>query len=151
MAMPTFRFDVSAWRRIDTLALKHNQIPHIKDKDNWFGLCREGLWAVLARVYGAQKHIESLYEGKRRIPILDNEYDVSSLWFQMASMLECATFALNALGYAFLPDRFRSLESEKALKDVTWRDVLDKDRNGENSSRGYAKAFPAFQLDWLGR
>lgn len=144
-------FDLSNYGLLDQIALLACQSYNLGNSGDWFGAFRGGLYGFHSRIHGLITHYLTVHEWlpTPRIPS-ETEYHLASIFFNMDSAVECLTFSLNALGYASAPSAFRDVCSEKALKQISPKDIL-----GEPSATpprhpisGYEDFFPKLQTHW---
>lgn len=125
---------------LDALAqvAAHDQV--LGNKHNW-------LFTFRSALSGFRSRLESLEESR----VLVYEWHPFGLWsryerhvavmlFAMDSAFECLVFGLNALGQAKSPDTFRTVNSERALRQISPRDLI-----GEKPLQGWTLLFPRFQ------
>jgi hypothetical protein len=132
------QFDLAPYRRLDRFALLACQDYNLGNVTDWFGTFRGGLAGFNSRTYGVETHFRLVHAWlpKRRGP-LETEYHIASIFFNMGSAIECLTFALNALGFAALPGRFRDVTDDRQLRSVTPWDILGK-HNSDTSIAPFA-------------
>ncbi len=143
-----FTFDRIAFVKLDDFALLACQKYNLGNDTDWFGSFRGGLYGFYSRIYGIAEHYRLVHSW---IPRLrhpsETEYHVTSTLFNMDSAFECLTYALNALGYAYLFKSFRDVTSKKALSRICPSDILGKpsDNPPESPLEGYSVIFPETQ------
>ncbi len=144
-------FDLSDYGLLDQFAQLACQSYNLGNRADWFGSFRGGLYGFHARIHGLITHYLNVHEWlpAPRIPS-ETEYHLASIFFNMDSAIECLTFALSSLGYAAAPEAFRDMSSEKALMQISPKDII-----GEPSAKlprppisGYKLFFPKFQAHW---
>lgn len=145
-------FDLQAFEEIDQFALLACQKHNCGNKTDWFGAFRGGLYGCYARIRGVVAHYYAVHAWvpKERLPV-ETEYHLASLFFNMDSLIECITFALNALGFGTHVSDFRDVTNEKELKKVSPYDIIGRSEisSSQKPLAGYAKIFPSLQDHWL--
>lgn len=141
--------DYSVFQELDRFALLACQKYNLGNKPDWFGSFRGGLHGFYARTHGMQVHYRALHSWfppRYRGPP-DTDYHLSSVFFNMDSAIECLTFALNALGFAALPEEFNDIADSKQLRRIAPHNVLGNLPKTPPLS-GYSKMFPNVQNYW---
>ncbi|MBU1413961.1 hypothetical protein KKC22_20800 [Myxococcota bacterium] len=110
---------------------------------NWLFSCLRALEGVQQRMTSLEENRRLVYEWHPQVSIAGHERHIAIMLFCMDSAFECLVFALNALGQAHTPQGFRSLSDEKALKNITPKDVIGL-ANSQIGS-GWLSLFPRFQ------
>ncbi len=106
---------------------------------------------VYARVNAVRRHY---YEVHAWIPsprvLADAEYNLSSIFFNMDSAIECLTFALNALGSAVAPGDFRDVTDRRSLASINPSHVhgIPTRQPPVPPLAGYGKYFPTLGELW---
>jgi hypothetical protein len=146
----SIEFDVSALDKLDELALLAHQDYNLGGAGDWFGEFRGGLYGCQARLYGVERHYSDVHAWQPRVRLrTDIEYQLAAILFHLDSVLECFTFAINALGWAVMPSGFRDITDAKWLKRICPRDLLaDPAKTPALSPNGYAHVFPTVQRIW---
>ena len=139
--------DLSYCEKLDKFALLTDQPYNLGNKGVWFGCFRGGLYGMYSRVYGIQFHNKLVHSWESKLTQMRQvDFHVSSILFNMDSVLECFTFGINALGWIVEDSLFKSVTSESDLKKINPFNIIG------NSSRppvpGYAKYFPTLQKHW---
>ena len=141
--------DYRVLRELDEFALLACQKYNLGNEPDWFGSFRGGLYGFLARVRGIQVHncaLHNWFPPRLRGPE-DTDYNLSSIFFNMDSAIECFTFALNALGFAAFPKGFSDIADSKKLRKIAPNNVLGNPPNTKPLP-GYSKIFPNIQNYW---
>jgi len=143
-------FDLGSFLELDSLTLLATQDYNFGSTGGWFGEFRDGLYGFYARLYGVQRHYSDVHtwlpRGRNRS---DFEYNLASILFHMDSALECLTFALNAFGWAVMPEGFRNITKANELRWISPYDLLGTPPNIRPlEPNGYAKLFPTLQKKW---
>lgn len=141
--------DYSIFRELNQFALLACQKYNLGNKPDWFGSFRGGLYGFYARVHGVQVHNRALHNWipPRLHTPKDTDYNLSSIFFNMDSAIECFTFALNALGFAALPAGFNDIADSKKLRRIAPHNILGNPLNMKPLP-GYSKIFPSTQNYW---
>ena len=121
-------FDLTSYHKIDEYALLTCQKYNYGNDSDWFGSFRGGLYGSYARLHGVSNHYYAVHAWmpRPRLPS-ETEYHLASLFFNMDSMIECITYALNALGYcASNNEKFWDVTIEKYLKRISPYDIIGR-------------------------
>ena len=144
-------FDHTPFDAVDELALLARQDYNLGGIGDWFGEFRGGLYGFYARLYGIERHYCEVHEWLplARTPT-DTECHLTTILFQMDSALECLAFAVNAFGWAVMPDGFRDVTDGNALRKVGPIDILGDSRSQPPRAplEGYLRIFPTFTNAW---
>jgi len=146
------KFDLQTYYELDQFALLARQNYNFGNASDWFGSFRGGLYGSYARILGITIHYYDVHSWKPRLRLpRETEYHLASIFFNMDSLVECITFALNALGFcASNNDSFRDVTKSKELERISRYDITG--RKETNSSKrplaGYEKVFPSVQKYW---
>jgi hypothetical protein len=147
--MPDFqlKFDLKAFRELDQFALLARQKYNYGNASDWFNAFRGGLYGSYARIHGVvvRYHDVHSWMPKPRFPN-DHAYQIASIFFNMASSLECITFAFNAFGFCVAKNSFIDVTNAKELGRVARYNIIG--REGEEPLVGYTEVFPALQKLW---
>lgn len=141
--------DYSVFHELDQFALLACQKYNLGNEPDWFGSFRGGLYGFYARVHGVQVHNGALHNWlpPRLHTPADTDYNLSSIFFNMDSAIECFAFALNALGFATLPKGFCDITDTKKLRKISPHNILGNPPN-LNPLPGYSEIFPRTQGYW---
>ena|SRR5438093_3140920 len=145
------RFDTAAFEQLDQFALLVRQDYNLGNQGGWFGTFRGGLYGFYARLYGVAVHYRIVHAWLPTVRSpAETEYHLASIFFNLDSAIECLAFALNALGYAAIPSSFRDVSDERALRQISPKDLLgDPLANPSHPPlAGYATIFPNVQSLW---
>lgn len=132
------------------LVRKHSRIAsqddHLGDNSGWYKTFLNWLNGFHARIFGFVQHYEQLHDWFP-FPRMGNEdeYHLSTAFFQMDSGIECLTYTLNALGSAITPALFHDITSKKGLARITPLDIIGElpgSKSGRVLLPGYQEIFP---------
>ena len=144
-------FNLSNYERLDQIALLACQSYNLGNSNEWFGAFRGGLYGFHSRIHGLITHYLTVHAWlpAPRIPS-ETEYHLASIFFNMDSAIECLTFSLNALGCAVAPNTFRDIANEKALRQISPKDILGDPTltPPRQPLSGYNTVFPKLQSHW---
>jgi len=104
--------------------------------------CQSGISGLSSRLHGAGMHYNALHAWLPR-RVMHRGYHLSNALFNMASAIECFTFAMNAIGNAKDATQFRDVTDENSLYLIGPDDII-----GEHSRSGYAMHFPLLHALW---
>lgn len=138
-------FTISPINELDEFALLACQSYNLGNSTDWFGSFRGGIYAVSHRVQAVRRHFYEVHAWIPRPQLLETEYHLSSIFFNMDSTLECFAFGINALGFAAEPSLFRDVTDLKSLRAIRPSDIYGIQKL---EVPGYAKYFPAVQKLW---
>jgi len=146
--------ELSNYGLIDEFALLACQDYNFGNKGEWFSAFRGGLYGFHSRLHGFITHYNTVHAWipTPREPS-EMEHHLASMFFCMDSAIECLTFAVNALGYASMPNLFRDITSERALRQISPKDVLGNllISPPHEPLSGYKTLFPVFQACWYSK
>jgi len=134
-----FFSDGSPEDKLDDLALLASQEYNLGNTGNWFFSFRSGLNGLRSRQWGLQFHQRFVYEWVPDQTMGDHEHHIAAMLFCMDSAVECAVFALNALGQAVVPTGFRDVAVSSALRKISPEDISN------TCTPGWASIFPSFR------
>lgn len=145
-------FDLTIFHQLDEYALLACQDYNYGGESGWFGSFRGGLYGSYARVHGVCNHYHSVHAWmlRPRIPS-ETEYHLASLFFNMDSLIECITYALNALGFCASGDRgFRDITCERSLRRISPLDILGRPNSNppQPHLEDYDHFFPELRKYW---
>lgn len=146
----TLEFDLSPYTTLDNFALLADQKYNLGDRDGWFGCFRGGISGLCARVLGVRVHYHKIHswELEFKSPQIV-EYNLSSVFFNMDSAIECMVFALNALGYIADSKLFIDITDEKKLRKVSPYNILGMPpKYSTEFVEGYDYYFPSLKEYW---
>jgi len=143
-------FDLSSYETLDNFALLADQKYNLGNRDGWFGCFRGGLYGLYARVLGVNLHYHKVYSWQIELSTPQiTEYNVSSIFFNMDSAIECMVFALNGLGYIADSNSFIDITDEKKLKKISPHNILGKPPEYSTGFvLGYDYYFPSLKEYW---
>lgn len=146
----TLNFDLSAYKALDSFALLADQKYNLGDKNDWFGCFRGGLGGLYARVLGVKIHYHKIHAWELDVkPPQVIEYNLSSIFFNMDSAIECMVFALNALGYIADSNLFIDIADEKKLKMISPYNIVGSPpKYSAGLIPGYVKYFSSLKEYW---
>jgi hypothetical protein len=143
----TLEFNLSSYEALDNFALLADQKYNLGDRNGWFNYFRGGLRGLYARVMGVKIHYHKLHAWELEVKTPQvTEYNLSSLLFNMDSAIECAVFALNALGYIADSRFFVDINDENKIKSIAPYNVI-----GKSPVLGYDRYFPSLKEYWCER
>jgi hypothetical protein len=144
------KFNLSSYEALDEFALLAAQKYNLGDKYDWFGNFRGGLYGFYARITGVQIHFKAVHSWDFSIKtskIVD--YNLSSVFFNMDSTIECLVFALNALGYIADSTKFIDITDEKKLRTIKPSNLIGSPPTYSNGFiSGYEIYFPFLKKYW---
>lgn len=138
-------FDLAPLNELDEFALLACQDYNFGNSTDWFGSFRGGIYAVSHRIQAVRRHFYEVHAWIPRPQLLETEYHLSTIFFNMDSALECLVFGINALGYAVDPSLFRDVTDWKALRAIKPSDIYGAQKS---PLPGYSKYFPSLQKLW---
>lgn len=146
-------FDLSPLGPLDTFCLLATQDYNLGGAGNWFYYFRSGLQGMRARLYGVSLHFFEVHAWRPYIrSMMENEYHLSSIFFNMDSAIECFIFAMNALGTAVAPSEFCDVANDSELRKIAPSNILGTWNKVGSRTRaplpGYGKYFPTLQKYW---
>jgi hypothetical protein len=137
-------FNLKVFNDLDGFAFSAQQPQNLGDNSNWFYYFRGGIHGLYARIHGVKTHFYEVHAWYPRIRLLiETEYHLSSIFFNMDSAIECFVFALNALGNAIAPKEFLDVTNDAALREVALRNIIEP-----KPLPGYSLFFPTLQEHW---
>ncbi|KKK64123.1 hypothetical protein LCGC14_2987390, partial [marine sediment metagenome] len=145
-------FDLNSYHQLDEYALLSCQKYNYGNDSDWFGSFRGGLYGSYARIHGVCSHYYTVHAWmpRPRLPS-ETEYHLASLFFNMDSMIECITYAFNALGFCASGDKgFRDITCERSLKKISPCDILGRPNANPPQSHlpEYDSYFPEVRKYW---
>jgi hypothetical protein len=141
----TLNIDLSNYVKLDEFALLANQDYNYGDINHWFLEFRGGLLGFYNRIEEFARNYKIVHEWIPK-PKRDPETNLSAIFFNMDSGIECLTYALNAFGNAFAADEFYDISESSKLKKINPFNIIGKDNVPPLS--GYLKYFPRLQAFW---
>jgi len=155
------KFNLSSYKQLETFARTANKQDNLGDKGDWLNHFIGGLDGLIARLLGVEIHYyyvhawelvdlpQLLHSELESYLYKATEYHLLSILFNMDSAIECMVFALNALGYAADPNRFKDVNDEKQLAQIAPWNVLGKGRDNKvEFVKGYDNYFPLLKSYW---
>jgi hypothetical protein len=131
-------FDWLPFAKLDQFALKARQDYNLGNDNKWFNCFRGGLFGLRARLKGADLLYADIHKWGKAFtnrPI-EIEAMLGSLFFNMASGIECFVFAINSLGYAINPGDFVDISNNVKLRRINPVNII-----GDKPLPGYKKYF----------
>ncbi|MCA6471291.1 MAG: hypothetical protein IM591_12980 [Chitinophagaceae bacterium] len=141
----TLNIDLSNYVKFDEFALLANQDYNYGNTNHWFLEFRGGLFGFFNRIKEFAQNYEIVHEWIPE-PKRDPEINLSAIFFNMDSGIECLTYALNAFGNAFAVAEFYDISESSKLKKINPTNIIGKDNVPPLS--GYLKYFPTLQAFW---
>lgn len=145
-------FSLNSYHQLDEYALLSCQDYNYGNESDWFGSFRGGLYGSYARVHGVCSHYHAVHAWMHR-PHLpsETEYHLASLFFNMDSLIECITYALNAFGFCASGEKgFRDVTCAKSLRKISPCDILGRQNANPPQSHlaEYDSYFPEVRKYW---
>lgn len=129
--------------------------PTIGNRGHWLLDYRSGLRGMLSRLLAVDRHYVLLHQYQEHSEADDGnpnwwavecDYHAGLMFFGMDSSLECFVFALNAVGFAKEPTKFRDITDADALARISPKDILGAKK--AKPRPGYAEHFPRIKDHW---
>jgi hypothetical protein len=155
--MYRLRFKRAYYDDLDQFGCQASDSRNLGNNGDWQLAFRHALYGLQARLLGVEIHYRQIHsrseDREREVHPLDwEEYQISSILFNMASSIECTAFALNALGYGANPEKFRDVTNKEALRKVSYGDILktlETVKRPKDYVPGYDVYFPMLKGYWL--
>lgn len=145
------QFDQESLQELDDFALLCDQPYNYGNHDRWFNDFRGGYFGAINRMNGiidSYKRLHSWFPVGRHLTSV--ETNLSNLFFNLDSCVECYVFMLNALGYCTSPADFKNITDAKELRDIRPSIILGNARANppEQPLAGFIQIFPSVVSHW---